>query len=415
MKAAIISIGDELLIGQTINTNASWMGQELTKIGVNVCEVLAISDSETAIISALKLYQNKYELVLITGGLGPTKDDITKKTLAKHFDSNLITNQEALDNVLAFFKAFNREISDINKLQALVLQKGEVLINKAGTAPGTWIKKEKTVYVSMPGVPREMKYLMINEVIPKIKANYNLPVIYNLTLLTQGIGESYISDLIADIEDNLPSHIKFAYLPSQGMVKFRITARGVDKSQLQKEVTAIANEIKSRLDFYYYGENEDSLADIIGQLLKKNQQTLSTAESLSSGSVAREITSVPGSSAYFIGGIISYDARVKVNELKVAQSLIDEHNVVSEQVAKAMAEGARQKFASDYAIATTGLAGPDGGSELIPIGTVYIAVASPKTTTVVKFNMGNERSAVLRRTTLSALNLLRKVIILANN
>lgn len=408
MKAAIISIGDELLIGQTVNTNASFIGEELTNIGVDVQIVLTISDQEKDILETLSFCQNKYDLVLITGGLGPTKDDITKTTLAKYLAVPLVQDDAVLANVMQFFKAFEKEIQPVNKLQALVPEGSRVLMNKVGTAPGMWMQKEKSIFISMPGVPREMKYLVREELVPVLKEEFSLPTIYSWYILTQGIGESYIAERIASIEDALPAHIKLAYLPSRGVVKLRLTGRGIDEVELKQEVNNFALKIESELNDVQYGRGDESLAKIVGKLLLENNNTVSVAESLSGGAIAKELTSVSGASRYFIGGMVAYDSQVKINELQVSAKDIAKHSVVSREVAIQMALGAKQKFKTDYAIATTGFAGPTGGTKSNPVGTVYIAIASPAKVIVERFNMGMDRQGVVRRTVLTALNKLRE-------
>lgn len=410
MKAAIISIGDELLIGQTVNTNASYIGEQLTLIGVDVRIVFTISDKEQDILYTLKSCQDKYDFAIITGGLGPTKDDITKLTLAKYFQVKLVSDPDVLDNVLSFFEKYKREVLPINLLQAEVPEGCEVMMNKAGTAPGMWMEKGNTVFVSMPGVPREMRYLVSKELVPRIQGKYNLPAIYSHHILTQGIGESYIADEISDIEDNLPVGISLAYLPSRGMVKLRVTGRGEVSHDVKKVVDQQVRLIKDKIADHVFGDNDDSLAKVVGAILSQSASTVSVAESLTGGSIGKELTAVPGSSAYFLGGVISYDAEVKIKALNVSRESIDQYNVVSEKVAVEMAKGALEKFGSTYALATTGIAGPEGGTPEIPSGTVYIAIASQNKVSCVKFNFGGSRNDVIRRTVLSALNMLRNCL-----
>jgi nicotinamide-nucleotide amidase len=407
MKAAIVSIGDELLIGQTINTNASYIGEQLTLIGVDVQVVFTISDKEDDILSTLALCQNKYQLVVLTGGLGPTKDDITKTTLAKYFGVNLVENQAVLQNVMSFFASYKKEVQPVNLLQAKVPEHCRILMNKAGTAPGMWMTKGETIFVSMPGVPREMKYLMSKELIPILINEFELPSIYSHNILTQGVGESYISESIEDIEDNLPTGVSLAYLPSRGMVKLRVTGRGANEKKVIDLVNGQVKLIKAKIPECVFGDNHDDLANIIGDLLLSKNETLSIAESLTGGALGAKITTVSGASAYFLGGVLSYDAEVKIKELNVHPDTINKHDVVSEEVAVQMALGALEKFGSTYSISTTGVAGPKGGTIDIPVGTVFIAVASKEGVICRKFNFGGDRSGVVRRTVLSALNMLR--------
>ncbi|MFT6716059.1 MAG: nicotinamide-nucleotide amidase [Saprospiraceae bacterium] len=408
MNAAIVSIGDELLIGQTVNTNAGYIGEKLTLIGVDVQAVYTISDKEDDIINTLTLCQNKYQLVVLTGGLGPTKDDITKTTLAKYFGVELVLNEAVLENVMSFFASYKKEVQPVNHLQAQIPEGCKVLMNKAGTAPGMWMEKEETIFVSLPGVPREMRYLTSKELVPILQNEFELPSIYSHNILTQGIGESYIAEQISHIEDSLPQGISLAYLPSRGMVKLRVTGRGSHETRVIAAVNQQVELIKNRISEHVFGDNYDEIAKVVGELLLNNGATLSVAESLTGGALGKEITSVSGASSYFIGGLVSYDVEVKINELKVGPLVIAEHDVVSEKVAIQMAIGALDKFGSTYAIATTGLAGPNGGTKEIPVGTVYIAVVSEKTVVCKKFNFGGDRSGVVRRTVLAALNMLRK-------
>jgi nicotinamide-nucleotide amidase len=407
MKAAIVCIGDELLIGQTINTNASYIGEQLTLIGVDVRAVYTISDKEKEILDTLTLCQNRYQLVVLTGGLGPTKDDITKTTLAKYFDVPLVLDEAVLANVMSFFKSYKKEVQPVNRLQAEVPEGSRVLMNKAGTAPGMWMEKGESVFVSMPGVPREMRYLTSKELVPILQKEYKLPSIYSHNILTQGIGESYIAEQIADIEDGLPAGISLAYLPSRGMVKLRVTGRGAEEKEVISAVSEQVALIKSRIGKHIFGDNEEGLAKVVGDMLLDKKATLSVAESLTGGALGKEITDVAGASSYFLGGVVSYHEEVKVKELGVDTRTIEKHNVVSEEVAREMANGALLKFGSTYSIATTGVAGPEGGTAKIPVGTVFIAVASKEGVTCRKFNYGGDRSGVVRRTVLAGLNMLR--------
>ncbi len=408
MKAAIISIGDELLIGQTVNTNASWMGEQCTKNGITVSQVFTISDAEQEILDCLSYCQNKFEVVLITGGLGPTNDDITKKCIAKYLHVPLEQDLAVLENVKVFFKTFDRPVGQVNIEQANVPKGCTVLMNKVGTAPGMWMVKHKTVFVSMPGVPREMKYLMSEDILPKIRNEYNLPIIYSHNLLIQGIGESFIAEKIEKIEKLLPKNIKLAYLPSRGTVKLRITGKGNDVGHVKDMVNLYVQQIEQEIPDYVYGHNDDTLAAVLGEILTKQKLSVSVAESVTGGAITAAISSITGASNYFKGGIVAYQNSIKIQELEVLESTINENGVVSEQVAKQMAIGVRNKFQSDVSIATTGFAGPmHDASEIHPVGTVFIAIATNDQVAVTKLNLGGSRSGVIRRATLSALNLLR--------
>ena len=410
MNSIVISIGDELLIGQTINTNAGWMGAVLNRNGVELTEVLTISDDEIAIKDAFVYAQAKANLVLITGGLGPTKDDITKRVFADYFNAPLVENKKALENVEGFFKRYNREMLEINKFQALVPEGCEMLLNKAGTAPGMWMEHKNVVFVSMPGVPSEMKYLMEHEVLPKIKKRFELPVIVHQTMMTQGIGESYIAEEISDIEDALPNHIKLAYLPSPGIVKLRLSGRGKEEAPLMKEIDALFNAIESRIKKHVFSKTEAQLQEILSKVLKGKKRTVSTAESLTSGALAARITSVPGASEYFKGSVVAYSNAVKINQLGVSVDSIELKGEVSKEVVEQMAIGAKGIFGTDYAVATSGIAGPDGGTEEKPVGTVWIAIAGPKGVVSEQFQMGKGRGRVVEKTIFSALSCLLQLI-----
>jgi len=407
MTAAIVSIGDELLIGQTVNTNASFIGEQLTLIGVNVQVVLTIADKEQDILNTLSLCQNKYQLVILTGGLGPTKDDITKTTLSKYFGVDLVSDEAVLSNVKSFFAHYKKEVQPVNYLQAQVPEGCTVLMNKVGTAPGMWMEKEDTVFVSLPGVPREMRYLTSKELVPRLQEKFKLPTIYSHNILTQGIGESYIAEQIKDVENDLPQGISLAYLPSRGMVKLRITGRGADFEEVRTAVEIQVDLIKSNIAEHVFGDNTDELAKVVGDLLVSKKGTLSVAESLTGGALGKEITSVSGASAYFLGGVISYHEDVKISELEVSPETVKDHTVVSEEVAVQMAKGSLIKFGSTYSIAATGLAGPNSDVSAKQIGTVFIAVANKDHVICQQFNFGGDRDGVVRRTVLAALNMLR--------
>ncbi len=410
MNAIVISIGDELLIGQTLNTNAGWMGAELNKNGVELIEVLTISDDSLAIHNAFNYAANKARLVLITGGLGPTKDDITKKVFADYFNAPLLENKEALNNVERFFKRYNREVLPVNKLQALVPEGCEMLLNKVGTAPGMWMEHKEVVFVSMPGVPSEMKYLMEHEVIPRIKKRFKLPVIVHQTMMTQGIGESYIAEEISDIEESLPKHIKLAYLPSPGIVKLRLSGRGTNETNLLNEIEDIFSRIESRISKHVFSKKEAQLQEILGGIFRAKKLTISTAESLTSGAIASRITSVPGASEYFTGGIVAYANEAKIEQLGVSEDVLKSSGAVCAETVKQMALGVQNLFGTDYAIATSGIAGPGGGTDEKPVGTVWIAIAGPKEIVVEQFQMGKGRERVVEKTIFSALNLLLQLM-----
>ena len=410
MDCALISIGDELLIGQTVNTNAAWLGEQLNLLGYKVVAGAVIPDDENAILNALDELSIKADLIIITGGLGPTKDDITKKVFADYFNAPLLENKEALDNVERFFKRYNREVLPVNKLQALVPKGCEMLLNKVGTAPGMWMEHREVVFVSMPGVPSEMKYLMEHEVIPRIKKRFKLPVIVHQTMMTQGIGESYIAEEISDIEEALPKHIKLAYLPSPGIVKLRLSGRGTSETNLLNEIEDIFSKIESRISKHVFSKKEAQLQEILGGIFRAKKITISTAESLTSGAIASRITSVPGASEYFKGGIVAYANDVKIQQLGVSEDVLKSSGAVCAETVKQMAKGVQNLFGTDYAIATSGIAGPGGGTDEKPVGTVWIAIAGPKEIVVEQFQMGKGRERVVEKTIFSALNLLLQLV-----
>lgn len=412
MRALIVSIGDELLIGQTVNTNAAWMGEQLSVFGIQVGEVITISDNERDIKKALqKGIDEDFQLVLLTGGLGPTRDDITKKTIADFFDQKLIHNEEVLQNVKVLFNAYGREVRQVNLDQALVPEHCTVLMNKAGTAPGMWLNKGGVVFVSMPGVPKEMRYLMEKCILPKLQEEYELPVLVNRTMLTQGIGESEIAERIEHIENALPKHIKLAYLPSAGMVKLRLSGKGADKEVLAAEIEKEFDKIYPFVENHFFGWDRDTIEGNIVTLLSNSNRTIATAESFTGGNIGAVITAVPGASEVYKGGIIAYTNEVKESVLGVLKEDLEQYTAVSESVIVQMAKGVKEKFNSDYGIATSGIAGPTGGSEENPVGTVWIAIANDAGVWRERFQLGKGRSSIVLRGTRMALNSLRKIIL----
>ncbi len=410
MFAEIITIGDEILVGQTVDTNSAWMGEKLNELGVEVLQVRSIRDVDTAIVNALDSLDERSKLVLITGGLGPTKDDLTKYTLQKYFGGDWVRVPEAEDNVRRLFAALGREPQQVNLDQAVLPTSCKPLINKMGTASGMWFDKNGVAVISMPGVPYEMKSLMSDYILPWAAQQLKDQNIIHHTLLTQGQGESIIAERISHIEDSLPTELSLAYLPSPGMVKLRLTARGSNRSQLESAVGQYAGQIKTELKDILFGEKADRLEQLIGIQLKNAGATLSTAESCTGGYIASKITSVPGSSAYFLGSVVAYDNEIKKNWLGVPASDIEAYGAVSEKVVTAMAEGVKQKMGTTYAIATSGIAGPDGGTAEKPVGTVWIAVSGPDGTLAKKFQFGSHRERNIKKSGLMALDILRKML-----
>ena len=409
--AEIITIGDELLIGQVIDTNSAWMGQKLNSIGVKVKQITSVSDDAEHIIAALTEARKRADLIFITGGLGPTKDDITKITLCRYFNTSLRFDEKSFEVITEIFKARGRGVTDTNRKQAEVPSNCEVLLNKWGTAPGMWFDDEGKVFVSMPGVPYEMKGIMENEVLPRLINRFKLPPIQHRTILTQGIGESNLSDLISSWEDKLPPYMKLAYLPSPGMVRLRISANGTNESALRSEMESEVKKLISIAGEYIYGFEEEKLESIIGELLRQQGKTLSTAESCTGGYIAHKITTIPGSSDYYIGSVIAYANRIKEKFLDVDPNIFEVHGAVSEQAVKAMAAHVKEKFGTDYSIACSGIAGPGGGTEEKPVGTVWLALATPEQVITRKFLLGRVRERVIMEASQNALNLLRKALV----
>lgn len=413
MKATIVTIGDEILIGQIVDTNSSYIAKALDKIGIATYEMLSISDDKEHILNTFQKLQNKVEVVIITGGLGPTKDDITKKTFCDYFEDTLIENEAVLLHVKEIIEGFyKRPITQINREQALVPTKAKVLFNKAGTAPGMWMEKEDTVFISLPGVPYEMKYLIDNEVIPNLVQKYERPYIVHQTIMTYGRGESMIAEQIEEWEDNLPDFIKLAYLPSPGKVRLRLTARGNSKEILQKEIEKQVQLLDLLIHDIIVGYNEDEPIEfVLGKILTEKKLTLATAESCTGGKIAATLSSVSGASNYFKGSVVSYASQTKIDVLGVSKETIDKYSVVSAEVAKEMVLGIQKITHSDYAIATTGNAGPAKGDSNAELGTVFIAIASPNDVFIEEFNFGQPREKVIDRAVGKALELIYKEIL----
>src|SRR6478609_7367400 len=412
MKAAIVTIGDEILIGQIVDTNSGFIAKSLDRIGVEVHEMLSISDSREHILNTFSKLQNKVDIVIITGGLGPTKDDITKKTFCDYFEDELVVDTAVLAHVTQLIEGFyKRAITQINKDQALVPSKCIVLHNQVGTAPGLWMKKENTVFVSLPGVPFEMKYLIENEIIPKVVRDYQRPYILHKTILTYGRGESAVAEQIEDWENNLPEFIKLAYLPAPGRVRLRLSARGTDRELMEKAIEEnVVSLTKIIGDIIVGFEDDETLETVVGKILTQQERTISTAESCTGGSIAQLLSSVPGASNYFKGSVVAYSTEVKQNVLGVPKDLIEEHSVVSAEVAKAMALDVKALLKTDYAIATTGNAGPSKGEADADVGTVFIALATPNEVLVEMFNFGQPREKVIDRASVKGLEMLLKEI-----
>lgn len=409
MKCEVISIGDELLIGQTINTNASWIGEQLNNFGFTIAHGAIISDDKNDIILALNNASNRSDIIIITGGLGPTNDDITKHTLTEYFNTSLERNKDIEKNIVAYFKSVNRPILKSNLDQALLPLSCEVLSNSRGTASGMWFEKDNIIYISLPGVPYEMKGIMQEHVFPKLLSKIGgETVVVNKTIRTHGMGESFLAEIIKSWEDKLEiNNIKLAYLPSPGIVKLRLSVIGLDKLILERKLKETIDELKALIPDQIYGYGNATMEGVVGKLLKERNLTIATAESCTGGSVAKMLTSISGSSSYFNGAIVSYNNQSKVDLLNVDFKDIDDYGAVSQQVVEQMAEGVRNKFHTDYGISTSGIAGPSGGTKEKPVGTVWIAVASKNRIVSKKIKLGYNRERNMHVSSISVLNLLR--------
>jgi nicotinamide-nucleotide amidase len=413
MKAAIITIGDEILIGQIIDTNSGYIAKALDRIGIEIKEMLSISDDRQAILDTFLYLQNNVDIVVITGGLGPTKDDITKKTICDYFDDELVRDSTVEAHVIALIeKALQRKASQMNIDQALVPSKCTVLHNEVGTAPGMWIKKEQTLFVSLPGVPYEMKYLVDYQLVPKLVKEYERPFIIHKTVLTYGQGESLVAERIEAWENDLPSFIKLAYLPAPGRVRLRLTAKGKDKQVLETELEIRLAALSTLIGDIIVGfDEEETLEFVVGRQLTQKNKTLATAESCTGGKIAQLIAGVPGASNYFKGSVVAYATEMKTKLLEVSPSTIEAHSVVSAEVAKEMAINCQKIFETDYAIATTGNAGPSKGDSDASVGSVFIALATPNGVIVEGFNFGQPREKVIDRAVTKSLEMLQKEIL----
>lgn len=416
MNAEIITIGDEILIGQIVDTNSQWIGTELNKIGVSVYQITSIQDEKQHILNALKEAQERVDIVIITGGLGPTKDDITKKTIAEYFnDTEFVEYPEVVAHIKALFKKINHPFKEIQKYQAQLPSKAIYLKNELGTAPGMWFYENETVFVSLPGVPYEMKGLMISQVLPKIQQQFKLPFISHKTIMTYGQGESLVAERIENFENKLPIHIKLAYLPSFGKVRLRLSGKGINKEILEKELLEKVTEIQNLIPDIIVGlEDGYSIEKRVGALLTQQNKTLATAESLTGGRIASSLVSIAGASSYFKGSFITYSAETKKSMLNVLESTIKTFSVVSKEVVEEMAISAREKLNTDFAIAVTGNAGPTTDKTDKSVGDVFIALATKTSVFVEKFNFGQPREKVINRTVNKSLEMLQKEL-LKNN
>ena len=406
MLAEIITIGDEILIGQIVDTNSAWMATQLNLIGIKVKQVSSVSDDATHIMEALALAERRADVILITGGLGPTKDDITKITLAQYFGMSMRRDQETLEHIRSIFARMNRPMIEANEKQADVPEGCLVIKNNNGTAPCMWFEQRGKIIISMPGVPFEMKYLMSEEILPRLKTAFKLPYIVHKTILTAGLGESFLAKEIEAQEDALPPHIKLAYLPRLGQVRLRLSGSGSDEHALHEELAYHAGEIISKIRKYVVAEEDIPLEQALLEKMGAKKLSLSTAESCTGGYIAHLITQLPGCSAVYMGGAVVYSNALKQSVLGVAEQTLHNFGAVSEETVKEMALGALKNFKTDYAVAVTGIAGPDGGSLDKPVGTVWIAVAAKDRVTARMFVFGSKRTQNIERSAIAALTMI---------
>jgi nicotinamide-nucleotide amidase len=411
MKAEIITIGDEILIGQIVDTNSAWIADQFNLNGIEIYQITSVHDEHDHIVEAMKNAEGKVDLVIITGGLGPTKDDITKNTLCEYFDTKLVFHQPTFEHIKKRFSKLSIDINKLNRDQALVPENCTVLFNEAGTAPGMWFEKDDTIFVSVPGVPFEMKYLLEHEILPRLLNGGKTKAIYHKTVLTQGVPESMLAEKIEDWENSLPENIKLAYLPNPMSVRLRLSAMGTDELMLKNLVDVQIQKLQKIIPESIFGFDTETMAEVIGRELKLKGKTLSLAESCTGGYISHLITSVAGSSEFYNGSVTAYSNQIKENVLGVKSKILLEFGAVSKEVATEMVLGVKQVLNTDFAIATTGIAGPKGGTEEKPVGTVWIAVAGENKVFAKKFVFGNNRERNIIRSSQTALQILRRIIL----
>ena len=412
MKAEIITIGDEILIGQIVDTNSAWIGEQFNMNGIEIIQITSVRDDHNHILQALANAENNADLVVITGGLGPTKDDITKQALCDYFHTELVFHQPTLDLIIDRFKLRNIDINKLNRDQALIPAGCTILHNELGTAPGMWFEQNDTIFVSMPGVPFEMKYLVEFQLLPRLRLTGKTKAIYHKTVLTQGLPESMLAERIAAWEDALPKHIKLAYLPNPMSVRLRLTARGDETESLKKDVEAEIEKLKPLIAENIFGYNNETLAEVIGRMLLEGGKTLAAAESCTGGYVSHLITLVPGCSDYYKGSVTAYSNEIKEKVLGVNPDTLRQFGAVSEEVALEMVKGVKKALNADYAISTTGIAGPSGGTPDKPVGTVWIGVSGPNKTFAKKYVfVGDHRERNIIRSAQTALQMLRRMVL----
>lgn len=409
IKVTVITIGDEILIGQTIDTNSSWIGRQFTAMGVRVNEIITCGDNAAQIKDALDRAKARSQIILITGGLGPTKDDVTKNTLVEYFNTELVLNEEVWERMKQYFEKYGKPVLEMNRSQAMIPKDAIMLPNMRGTAQGTWFERDGAVFVSMPGVPHEMKHLMETQVLPRLKKRFSFPKIVQAVLMTSGAGESYIANKLSTFEEQLPSHIKLAYLPELGVLKLRLTANGEGEGIIT-EVGKQKEELKRILTHYVYAEGEEKLEVHIGKLLLEEKATLSCAESCTGGYISHLLTSVAGSSAYFEGSVISYSYDIKQKLLGVNPNTLNSVGAVSKECVEEMLHGLLQATGTTYGIAVSGIAGPSGATPDKPVGTVWIAVGTKNKILAKSFHFFPTRMENIQVFSNAALNMLRLFI-----
>lgn len=410
IAAELLTIGDEILYGQIVDTNSQWMSVELTKAGIQVIRKTTVGDVESDILTAFAEAEKRADIILITGGLGPTSDDLTKPLLAKYFGCEIKIHEEALQEVTEFFKSRGRELTELNRLQAALPVCCTKITNVMGTAPGMWFQRNGKVFVSMPGVPHEMKTMMTNIIVPRLKETFTMPVIHHTMIRTIGIGESFLAEKISSWEQSLPSHIKLAYLPSLGQVKLRLTSHGTNLEGMREESNRFAQELKPLIGEYIFGFGEEDLEIVLGRTLAEKKLTLSIAESCTGGFLSHSLTAIPGSSKYFVGSMVVYGNQSKGEVLGVNPDTVIKFGAVSEETIREMAMQARLKFNTDIGVATSGIAGPDGGTAEKPVGTVWISFSDKEKTVTKKLQLSKDRIINIRMASLATLNLIRQNI-----
>ena len=410
MIAEIISIGEELLIGQTTNSNASWLASRLNRLGIPVYRISDIADDPGQILEMLGLASERADLVLVTGGLGPTRDDVTKTAICQFFNCRMVTDPAVESDNELFFRKRGLEMNELNRRQSLVPEGARVIRNPYGTAPGLWFEREGKLLVFMPGVPHEMKHMVEDHLEAYLKARFAGNHIIHRTILTQGIGESFLAEKISDWEDQLPDHIRLAYLPSPGVVKLRLSAAGPDEAFLKKSMDEAEEVLRNLIPQYIWGRDDERLEEVVGQMLAKAGKSLATAESCTGGHIAAKITGIPGCSAWFRGSVVAYSNQVKHELLNVPNEMISRFGAVSREVAEAMALGARERLHADWSVAVSGIAGPDGGSPEKPVGTVWIAVSGADVTESKLHQFGDTRERNIVRAGVAALGMLKKLL-----